>query len=214
MVDSDAVPLLDENPREHAFLPLRFVERWVKAAKEENIAEARKGNASFLAAYRRAKGRPERLTENWHEARERFLKKEIAAIKLSGEHLFDRKGRPTRRHLSMILWAFSPRAALLQAYWRNPAESSIALFENPFPSFGRRGSMEPKAVVLLRFAYFAKDRAEHVLDLARRDLEEIGARVSLHEEDDGEIEVIARVSDTASEKVVQMWARGFTAGRL
>lgn len=204
--------MLESNPREHAFLPLRFVERWVVAAREENVAEARKGSGSFLAAYRRAKGRPERLTENWHEARERFLKKEIAAIKLSGEHLFDRKGRPTRRHLSMILWAFSPRAALLQAYWRNPAESSIALFENPFPVIGKRGQMGPIDVVLLRFAYFARDRAERVLDLARRDLEEIGARLSLREED-GEIEVVARVSDGAAGRAAQMWSRGFTAGK-
>ena len=42
--------------------------------------------------------------QSWHEKRHNFLKRQLA----SGNKLYDSNGQPSRFHLALIAWAYSP----------------------------------------------------------------------------------------------------------
>lgn len=114
-----------ENPRTHAVLPLAEVERWEPLAATSGVSAVARSKAGFLGAYRAAKGRFDRLPAAWRAKREAFLARHLAQAK--GEAMFD-GGMPTRRHLALVMWAYSPEPArLAQAAERqqNPRPRAI-----------------------------------------------------------------------------------------
>lgn len=113
------------NPRGHAALPLAEVERWEPLAATSGVSKVARSPRGFLGAYRAAKGRVDKLPEAWRTKREGFLARHLAQAK--GERMFDEEGMPTRRHLALILWAYSPAPARLRAAGRqdNPRPRAI-----------------------------------------------------------------------------------------
>jgi hypothetical protein len=96
----------------HQFLPLSMVKEYESLARRLKVSKVARSPRGFLTAYKRAGGRPERLPNGWLEKREAFIKRHMAQVRYRGEPLMDR-GLPTRRHLALIMWAYSPRPSAL-----------------------------------------------------------------------------------------------------
>lgn len=111
-----------EEIRVSRFLPLRQVERFVPLMQERGVSEVARSPRGFLTAYRRAGG-PGNLPPDWLQRREAFIARHEAQVRRRGEPLYERDGSPTRRHLALIAWAYSPDEGGLRApRRRNPAE--------------------------------------------------------------------------------------------
>lgn len=96
-------------------MPLDEVEAFVPLAKKKKVSEKARSRSGFLGAYRRAGGDSEKLetmrvpgmkTQTWMNRRNGFVSRHMAQIE--GEDLWDENGDPTRRHLALIMWAFTP----------------------------------------------------------------------------------------------------------
>lgn len=46
--------------------------------------------------------------EPWVRRRENFVKRHMAQVRQRGESLWEENGQPTRRHLALIAWAYTP----------------------------------------------------------------------------------------------------------
>lgn len=97
---------------ERPFLRLRTVRKWESLAAELGVSEVARGPSGFVAAYKRAGGDPRRLSERWRIMRRGFIARHEAQMKANQEPLWQ-GGKPTRRHLALIMWAYSPNPRLL-----------------------------------------------------------------------------------------------------
>ena len=55
----------------------------------------------------------------WVRRRENFIKRHMAQVQNRGERLWH-DGRPTRRHLALVAWAYTPNVALWRAWLTAP----------------------------------------------------------------------------------------------
>ena len=90
------------------WLPLSDLLRWLPMAKRSGVSTVATSSAGFLGQYRRAGGNPARMSEAWHRKRAGFLRRHWAQVHDRNEALWDDDGMPTRRHLALIMWAWSP----------------------------------------------------------------------------------------------------------
>ena len=79
-------------------IPLRVVEKFVPLAEELGVSEVARSPRGFLTAYRKAKTFA-KLPEEWKRKRQGFIARHMEL--LDGD-------QPTRRHLALIMWAYSP----------------------------------------------------------------------------------------------------------
>lgn len=96
----------------HRFLPLATIKRYEIQAKKQGVSEVARGPSGFLPAYKRA-GSAAKLSNYWKTKREGFIARHMAQVEDRNEPLWDTEGRPSRRHLALIMWAYSPAASLL-----------------------------------------------------------------------------------------------------
>lgn len=89
------------------FLNLSVIRRLEPLMEEDGVSVVARSPRGFLTAYKQARGDPRRLSEAWHRKREGFIKRHWAQA-AGREPWFDTGGWPTRRHLALIAWAFSP----------------------------------------------------------------------------------------------------------
>ncbi len=89
------------------WLSLAVIRNWEPLMRELGVSVVARSPRGFLTAYKKAKGRPSQLSEEWVRKREGFLKRHLAQA-AGREPWFDADGWPTRRHLALIAWAFSP----------------------------------------------------------------------------------------------------------
>jgi hypothetical protein len=106
-----------------AFEPL--AERWgvSKVARGRERPEwrgdmPRDWPRSFMLVYRRAGGRIQAMPLWWQEERKRFIARHMAQVRKRGEALWRSDGLPTRRHLALIFWAYSPEPDRLRRLLR------------------------------------------------------------------------------------------------
>lgn len=95
-----------------AYLPLQLIEAYVPVARSLGVSEVARSRIGFLAQYRRARGDPNRLSDYWADRRDAFVARHMAQVRARGEPLW-RDGVPTRRHLALIMWAYSPTTSRL-----------------------------------------------------------------------------------------------------
>lgn len=93
--------------KEYGYLPLSLVKEYEPLAASKGVSQVARSPRGFLTAYKRAGGKPNRLSEAWRKKRHAFIARHLAQLK--GEDKF-KNGEPTRRHLALIMWAYSPRA--------------------------------------------------------------------------------------------------------
>ncbi len=91
------------------YLPLDIIDAYLPAMRRQEVARSR---VRFLSAYRRAGGDPVNLSDYWRERREGFIARHMAQVVKRHESLFV-GGKPTRRHLALIAWAYSPQRSRL-----------------------------------------------------------------------------------------------------
>jgi hypothetical protein len=91
----------------HQYLPLSVVQDVERFADILGVSQVARSQRGFLTAYKRAGGNPDRLSDEWADKREAFLARHLAQVKKRGEPLW-KGGEPTRRHLALIMWAYSP----------------------------------------------------------------------------------------------------------
>lgn len=84
-------------------LSLATVKRYEAQARAREVSTVARGPRGFTTAYKHGN-----IDESWCQKRSGFIARHMAQIEQRGEALFDRDGRPTRRHLALIMWAFSP----------------------------------------------------------------------------------------------------------
>lgn len=77
----------------------------------------------FVEAYTKASGSPGRLErrfhpsgENWRQRRNNFVARHMAQVQARRERLWDTNGNPTRRHLALAVWAYSPAPGKLVSW--------------------------------------------------------------------------------------------------
>ena len=88
-------------------LPLRTVLSLEPLAEGLGVSKAARGNTGFVRAYEKA-GKLSALSAGWQAKRKAFIARHLAQAVAGGEVWFDAEGRPTRRHLALAMWAFSP----------------------------------------------------------------------------------------------------------
>lgn len=90
----------------YPFLPLRTVLTWESLMARLGVSEVARSPRGFLRVYERS-GR-DGLGVDWVRKREGFVARHLAQAIANGESWYDDRGRPTRRHLALVAWAFSP----------------------------------------------------------------------------------------------------------
>lgn len=92
-------------------LPLDVVELYVPLARAMGVSVVARSRRGFLPAFRRAGGDLSRMSEQWQRKREGFIARHRAQALKNDEPLWLYDGLPTRRHLAVIMWAWSPSDA-------------------------------------------------------------------------------------------------------
>lgn len=104
----------------YPYLSLATTEAAAEAAKARGVSEVARGPGGFLSAYRRAGGQASKLVdmhhasgESWTSRRAGFVARHMAQAGALWEADPEGGERPTRRHLALAVWAYSPDAARL-----------------------------------------------------------------------------------------------------
>lgn len=104
----------------NSWLAIGLVKQYEPIAKSRNVSEVARSSRGFLTQYKKAKGNPNAVSDEWAAKREAFIARHIGYVKKNGEKLWDDKG-PTRRHLALIMWAYSPTPSKLSNWIRSRA---------------------------------------------------------------------------------------------
>lgn len=103
---------------EPRFLSLGKVKKYEPLARAWGVSAVARSPRGFLTQYKKAGGKASGLTPYWRNRRENFIKRHMAQLTGNREALwkFDKASErylPTRRHLALIMWAYSPAASKL-----------------------------------------------------------------------------------------------------
>lgn len=102
----------EDNPASPSYLRLSTINKYVPDMERRGVSEVARSGRGFLTAYKKAGGDPDRLSDSWDNKRAAFIARHMAQVKQNGESLWE-NGEPTRRHLALIAWAYSPNATRL-----------------------------------------------------------------------------------------------------
>lgn len=119
----------------HRWLPLSVVSAALPALRARGVSAVARGDqksdqtrVGFMVAYAAADGRPQEMArllateqQTWAERRDAFLRRHLAQAKTNGEPWW-KNGRPTRRHLALVAWAYSPTPLRLQRWLQREPE--------------------------------------------------------------------------------------------
>lgn len=97
------------------WLSLPVTRSAARAAARQGVSEVARSPRGFLAAYGRAGGNPDSLSDYWYDRRNGFVARHMAQVRKHGELLW-KDGAPTRRHLALAVWAYSPTPKRLETW--------------------------------------------------------------------------------------------------
>lgn len=103
------------------------ISRGMKASKQTSKGFAQnwidlKGNKAVLHTLNGYKD------QTWGTRRTSFIKRHLAQIKKNNEPLFV-NGQPTRRHLSLIAWGYTPNQTRLRAWAKTQASPYMKVYK-------------------------------------------------------------------------------------
>lgn len=177
----------------HGWLSLATVEALVPEAARRGVSKVARGETrsgqtreGFVQAYRATGGSSSAMARrqatsntSWAERRQGFISRHVA----QGGPWWETVGgveRPTRRHLGLVMWAYSPTPAKLKAYAskakknpggrmarRNPSLSSLTDTSDAIADFllHARPDLPPRAVMFLQMAEVPDDALDDPDDL-------------------------------------------------
>lgn len=96
----------------YRFLPLSVIDRFVAEARARGVSMVARSGRGFLTAYRRAGGNPRNLPLTWQTKRDAFIARHMAQGRRES---LGTGGSLSRRHLALIMWAYSPRGRRVSA---------------------------------------------------------------------------------------------------
>jgi hypothetical protein len=99
----------------YKYLDIEVVRALVSEARDRGVSKIARGPGGFVSAYKRADGNPNLLSERWDRKRHGFLARSLATVKKNKEPLWV-KGKPTRRHLALAMWGYTPTPKKLARY--------------------------------------------------------------------------------------------------
>lgn len=105
--------------RERTWLDLDVVESAIPEMEARGVSKVARSARGFIPRYRKAGGDPDDLDDGWREQRNAFLARHIAQAESNGEPWWE-NGEPTRRHLALVAWAYSPTRAKLEDWLEAP----------------------------------------------------------------------------------------------
>jgi len=76
-------------------------------AKQRGVSKVARSPRGFMRAFEEA-GSWENLSEWWKNRRNNFVARHMAQVEKRGEALWTKKGEPSRRHLALVMWAYTP----------------------------------------------------------------------------------------------------------
>jgi hypothetical protein len=146
---------------EYPWIPLDLVLAFETVAADLGVSQVARGPKGFLKVYKEG-----RIDSYWRNRRQNFIKRHMAFVEKNNESLW-KNGYPTRRHLALIMWAYTPdlervkNSVNLRSKYKkkNPLNKGFELFN---------GFYIPKWSVFLRNAkkasYDFGDHSEYVID--------------------------------------------------
>ena len=103
-------------PPSGSVMTLAQVEKWIPEATKRGVSKVARSGRGFVAALRRA-GSVSKLPENWKRKRQAFIARHMAQGRK--ERLW-KDGRPSRRALALIMWAYMPAKGRSNVARKNP----------------------------------------------------------------------------------------------
>ena len=91
----------------YSFLSLSAIKAYEPSMRIKGVSEVARSPIGFLTAYKKVKGEAGSLSDYWRNRRDGFIARHMAQVKNNNEPLW-KDGEPTRRHLALIAWAYSP----------------------------------------------------------------------------------------------------------
>lgn len=104
---------------ERPWLDLSLVLAAIPAMEDAGVSAVARSPRGFVSAYRKARGAPDRLGmdshsgQSWRARRNAFVARHLAQMQNEPRWV---EGQPTRRHLALIAWAYSPDAAKVRRW--------------------------------------------------------------------------------------------------
>lgn len=112
------------SPSAFPYIRLSVVEQFIPLAMEAGVADITLYEGrGFLTAYRLAHGEPNMLGREetsrlgWDYVRGKRLSAWMTQARRQMATFWTQKGHPTRRHLAMIMWAYTPDPQRLKRYY-------------------------------------------------------------------------------------------------
>jgi hypothetical protein len=102
--------------RDYKWLPLDLVEEFEPLAESLDVSRVARSSKGFLPQFKAAGGDPDQLTDHWRRKRNGFVARHMAQVNQNDEDLWDKDGIPSRRHLALIMWAYSPQEDRLERF--------------------------------------------------------------------------------------------------
>lgn len=94
-------------PSRYAPLSPSTVRRFLPLAAAEGVSSRARSASGFTTAYLRA-GSLTKIAPQWKARRRAFLARHVTQAVANRENMFRTDGRPSRRHLALIMWGWSP----------------------------------------------------------------------------------------------------------
>ena len=109
-----------------AWLPLDVTLAAAEAAARRGVSAVARSPGQFLDQYEGAQGDPDRLDPYWRRRRDAFVARHRAQLLSTDTHRegWDDKGQPTRRHLALAVWAWSPTPGRLRRWLEGQVKSN------------------------------------------------------------------------------------------
>jgi len=103
------------------YIRLHLIEKAEPIAASWGVSEVSRSPRGFLSAYKLTSGNPYAMGRDqftgrmWEELRMNFIRRHMSQAKKKKERMW-KGGNPSRRHLSLIMWAYTPTPAKTAAW--------------------------------------------------------------------------------------------------
>lgn len=106
------------------YIRLDILEKIERVAAKQGVSDIARSPRGFLAAYKLASGdayamgRDHFSGQLWEDRRTNFIKRHVEQARRRREAFWTKSGQPTRRHLALMMWAYTPTPSKTLA-WLN-----------------------------------------------------------------------------------------------
>lgn len=96
------------------WMSVALMQKFIPLARRRGVSKVARGRGGFVPTYERA-GEPENMSPEWVRKRKGFIARHMAQGK---KEAMWKDGEPTRRHLALMMWAYTPTPVRTVRYAR------------------------------------------------------------------------------------------------